>query len=135
MPRESVFMIRSALLYLLIAVAAGSVLYLENRLTAVEIGAGSLFVIHVYSAMYGWFLQMVMGAAFWIFPKYLEQPTRGNPYWIRSAIAGLTIGIPMVMAERLGLVPGGAGIWLIVISVLSMIGITTARVISYGNRK
>ncbi len=69
MPRLSVWMIRAALLYLSAGFLFGGLL-LFNKGTAVDGSFWRLLPVHIELLLFGWMLQLAMGAAFWIVPRF-----------------------------------------------------------------
>jgi heme/copper-type cytochrome/quinol oxidase subunit 1 len=119
MPRLTRYFIKTALVYLAVAVAIG--LLLAARST-VDLPAELLALTPVYFHLFmvGWVMQLIFGMLFWMLPKYSRERPRGHERLAWAAYilinAGLilrVIGEPLV-AVRSDL---GAG-WLLVLSAL-----------------
>ena len=95
MPRVSVWFVRSSLVCLLLGFTLGAVM-----LAAKGTGDGGviprLLPIHIELLLVGWMLQLAMGVAQWILPRFgVQGVARGSaPAWI--AFAALNIGLALV---------------------------------------
>lgn len=80
MPRLSCWLIRLALVDLVLGFAAGA-LMLTWKAVTLPLWAPRLWPAHVELLLFGWTLQLAMGVAFWIFPRF--QGARGDerPAW------------------------------------------------------
>lgn len=77
MPTVSVFLIRTAFIYLLTGIGIGTALLIEKGVSfAPQIWL--LLPVHIELLLSGWLLQFVMGVAYWMFPKFLTIKARGN---------------------------------------------------------
>jgi hypothetical protein len=95
MPSVSVWFIRSALLYLLAGYSIGALL-----LTAKGVGVPAPLVVwrwlpvHFELLLVGWLVQLVMGVAYWIFPRIGMTPqARGREGLAWLALALLNGGL------------------------------------------
>ncbi|WP_101071732.1 hypothetical protein [Rhodohalobacter barkolensis] len=86
MPSQSIWMIRSSLLYLLLSVSVGT-LILIHKVIAVHPFIWALLPAHYEMAIWGWVVQLAMGTAYWMFPKKLSEPRRG-PGWAGWLVFG-----------------------------------------------
>lgn len=117
MPTLTRWMVRTALVYLVLALLAGIVLGLRSAFGLDWIPAGiTPAYFHLY--MVGWVAMLIFGIVFWMFPKYtMEKPRRSEPLgWLVYALinAGL---IMRVFAESLAK-PGIVWSWMLVVSAL-----------------
>lgn len=128
MPRVSLWFLRASLLYLALAFTLGALLLWDK---GIPLGppVSLLRPLHVEVALVGWVLQLVMGTAYWIFPRFGMTPAqrgREDLAWIAFGLvnvglwaAGLTgpLGLaPSVatagrVAEALAAVFMGVNIW------------------------
>jgi hypothetical protein len=69
MPRLSVYMIRAALLHLGIGITIGALMLFEKGVSFAP-GVWRLLGAHVEIVLFGWTMQLVMGVAFWILPRF-----------------------------------------------------------------
>lgn len=101
MPDLTRWFIKTALIYLVLALLIGALvaLYPIGRLPP---WIAALSPVYVHLLTVGWVTQMIFGVAYWMFPKYSRESPRGNEtlwqtsYW--SLNAGLVmriIGEPM----------------------------------------
>jgi len=89
-------MIRTALVDLVIALLLGAVL-LTHKAIPIHPAIWMLFPLHIELALYGWFVQFVLGVAYWIFPRFLEGAKRGNPFEGEMVYYALNTGILLVI--------------------------------------
>lgn len=80
MPRLSVFFIRAALIYLLLAFTIGGWL-LVNKGMMFSPWIWRWLPAHMEFALMGWMVQLAMGVAFWILPRFARRAARG-PSWL-----------------------------------------------------
>ena len=90
MPRLSCWFIRAALIYLLIGVTFGGLILLHKG-RPVHPLLWRLLPLHIELLLFGWIVQLVMGVAFWIFPRFLRQ--RGNVKLAWVAFGLLNLGV------------------------------------------
>ena len=87
MPRETVWMLRAALVHLVAGFALGAMLLVAKE-WPIGLSAGDWLAIHRDVVLIGWMVQVVLGVAYWILPKHPREPIRG-PRW--AAIAGAAL--------------------------------------------
>lgn len=92
MPRLSVWFIRLALAYLATGFTFGALL-LANKGLAFAPLLWRLRPAHIELLLVGWMVQLAMGVAFWILPRF--QASRGDvrPAWLALALINLGIGL------------------------------------------
>ena len=77
MPTVSIYLIRSAFIYLILGIGIGTLLLIDKGFSfAPQIWF--LLPIHIELLLSGWLLQFLMGVAYWMFPKFITGKTRGN---------------------------------------------------------
>ncbi len=96
MPRLSVWMLRAALLHLGLGVTFGSLL-LWNKGSSLEPHIGLLISGHMDGMLLGWMVQLVMGTAFWVLPRFSGPARYGRPVWFWLAFGLLNSGVILVM--------------------------------------
>ena len=111
MPRLSVWMIRTALLYLGLGFTWGA-LMLYQKGAPLEPGLLRLLPLHIEFVLVGWTVQLAMGIAFWILPRFARGAVRGNEGLVRVAYILLNGGVLSV----------GVGAWLHAPDVISLLG-------------
>jgi len=110
MPRLSVWFIRSALIYLALGFTLGGLL-LANKGWPLASWMWSLLPSHIEFVMIGWTLQLVMGVAFWILPRFSREPRRGNMPLAWASYGLLNVGIALSIG--ITLFPGVTGLALL----------------------
>jgi heme/copper-type cytochrome/quinol oxidase subunit 1 len=86
-PSLSCWFIRAALVHLAVGFTLGAVLLFHKGVPLYP-AAWQLLPPHIEFLLLGWTLQLAMGVAFWILPRYLQGPERGN-----VALAWLAFGL------------------------------------------
>ena len=92
MPRLSIWMIRAALLYLAVGFTFGGLLLFHKGLPLSPV-LWSLLPAHIEFLLFGWTVQLIMGVAFWILPRFSREPRRGNLPLACMAFALLNLGV------------------------------------------
>lgn len=87
MPRLSRWFIRASLLYLAVGFTFGTAL-LFHKGVPFHASVWRLLAPHMEFMLLGWTVQLAMGVAFWILPRFLQGPERGN-----EAMAWLAFGL------------------------------------------
>lgn len=96
MPRLSIWMIRTALLHLLLGFTIGALL-LANKGVLIHPFLWRLLPIHIELLFLGWTLQLALGVAFWILPRFQNARPRAGLAW--AAYGLLNLGIALVAAS------------------------------------
>lgn len=100
MPRLSIYFIRTALIYLLLGFTAGGLLLVQKG-TNVAPQLWLLLPLHIEWVFMGWIVQLAMGVAFWILPRFPLPPVRGNEAIVRLAYLLSNIGILLILFQSL----------------------------------
>lgn len=95
MPRLSVWFLRSALVYLACGFTAGG-LVLFHKGMALHAVVWQLLPLHIEFVLIGWTVQLAMGIVFWIGPRLMHGPARGNERLIWVAYGALNSGVLLV---------------------------------------
>lgn len=138
MPAQTVYMLRLSLCYLTLAVAIGSIL-LYHKVQPLHPGVWALLPLHFEAAIWGWFIQFVMGTAYWMFPRRLEGDARGSILLAWCMVAFFNTGLLLLIAgyfpaiEFLKLKAVGRAV--ITCSILLFGWLIWNRVVSYRNLK
>ena len=77
MPRLSQWFIRLALLHLVLGFTFGA-LMLANKGLPLHPALWRLLPLHIELLLVGWTMQLALGVAFWILPRFLTDQPRGN---------------------------------------------------------
>ncbi len=92
MTRLSVWTVRAALLYLGVGLLIGA-LMLTQKGVPLDPRLLLWLPVHIEVVLIGWTLQLAMGIAFWILPRFSNAPRYGNQTFGWLAFAALNIGI------------------------------------------
>ena len=96
MPRLSVWFIRASLIYLLLGFFFGALLLAQKGIPFYT-PVWYLFPLHMEFLLVGWLIQLTMGVAFWVIPRFSSGSSRGpvRLVWVSFALlnAGILIGI------------------------------------------
>jgi heme/copper-type cytochrome/quinol oxidase subunit 1 len=102
MPRISVFMIRSALIQLALGGTLGALMFLHKGTNALPF-AFRFYTAHVEMMLFGWTLQLALGVAAWILPRFSQAPKYGRLGLAWAAWAMLNSGVLCVSAQSFGI--------------------------------
>lgn len=92
MPRLSVLLIRSALIYLALGFSFG-MLMLFNKGVSIDARLWRLLPAHIEFLLIGWTAQLIMGVGFWILPRFARGPSRGSETSVWIAFVLINIGV------------------------------------------
>lgn len=98
MPRLSVYFVRASLIYLLIGFTFGGLL-LANKGIMISPVIWALLPIHIELAFVGWMIQLAMGIAFWILPRFSRGSPRGDERLSWLAFVFVNTGILFVALQ------------------------------------
>ncbi len=116
MPRLSQWYVRSALVYLLLGFTIGA-LMLSNKGLPLHPALWRLLPAHIEFLLVGWVLQLALGIAFWMLPRFWHGPPRGGELGVRLAYPLLNLGLWLVV---LGTVLGAPAITITLGRVLEL---------------
>lgn len=92
MPRLSRWFIRASLIHLTAGFTLGGLLLIQ-KVTTVHPLLWRLMPAHGELLLIGWILQLTMGVAYWILPRFSRPPVRGNAVAAYSAFFLLNAGV------------------------------------------
>ncbi len=110
MPAPSRWMIRCSLVYLLVGFVIGGAVLVSKAYPAYS-AVWLLLPVHIEVMIFGWIIQLTMGTAYWILPRFLEGESRGNPLLSKLMVAALNAGIILNVLSYLDLFSGPDLIW------------------------
>ena len=110
MPRLSIWLIRAALFYLLLGFTFGALILIQKG-TNLFPTVWQLLPLHIEFLLFGWTLQLIMGTAFWILPRFAQEPKRGNETFVGAAFGLLNLGLVLVVGSVVA--PGAFGLFLL----------------------
>jgi hypothetical protein len=93
MPRLSIYLIRTALLHLLLGFTLGALL-LANKGILIHPLIWRLLPIHIEILLLGWTVQLALGVAFWILPRFQNARPRAALAWVAYLL--LNLGVALV---------------------------------------
>jgi cbb3-type cytochrome oxidase subunit 1 len=106
MTRLSVWTVRAALLYLGAGFLIGALMLTQKGLPF-DPALLRMLPMHIEFVLVGWTLQLAMGVAFWILPRFSREPRYGNQIFGWLAFALLNIGVLCAgLGQWLGASPG-----------------------------
>ena len=100
MPPLTTWYTRSALLHLLLGFTFGA-LMLANKGIPFNPLLWRLRAAHIELLLLGWLVQLVLGVAYWIVPRFWVQPPRGNRFGAYLAFGLLNLGVWLVALQTL----------------------------------
>lgn len=92
MPRLTIWAIRAALLYLALGFTFGGLLLFHKGVPISPL-LWRLLSAHIDFLLFGWTVQLVIGVAYWILPRFSREPRRGNVPLAWTAVVSLNIGV------------------------------------------
>src|SRR5512136_1835600 len=92
MTRLSVWTVRTAFLYLGVGFLLGALMLTQKRLPF-DPAMLRLLRLHIEFVLFGWTLQLGMGIAFWILPRFSHEPRYGNQTFGWLAFVLLNVGV------------------------------------------
>jgi len=98
MPRLSVWFVRASFIHLFLGSTFGG-LILANKGIPFAPWTWSLLPAHIESLLLGWMVQLAMGVAYWILPRFRSGPPRGNVNLAWVALVLLNAGIVIVALQ------------------------------------
>jgi cbb3-type cytochrome oxidase subunit 1 len=109
--RLSVWPVRTAMLYLGVGFLIGALMLFEKG-ARIDPSWLRLLPLHVEFVLIGWTLQLAMGMAFWILPRFCRGAAHGNQ----------TLGWMAYGLLNIGALSVGIGLWLNVPPIVPLIG-------------
>jgi cbb3-type cytochrome oxidase subunit 1 len=97
MPRLSQWFVRAAFMYLLLGFTVGALLLAHKGLPLHPV-LWSWLPAHIEFLLFGWVVQLTMGMAFWILPRYWQRPRRPKEGYAQIVFVLLNLGIWLVVA-------------------------------------
>lgn len=97
MPRLTQWMIRTALIYLLLGFTVGALL-LTHKGIPLHPALWSWLPAHIEFLLMGWIVQLTMGVGYWILPRYWGIPRLPKEMYGQVAFGLLNLGIWLVVA-------------------------------------
>lgn len=121
MPRLSQWLVRTALVYLLLGFTVGALLLAHKGIMLHPL-LWRWLPAHIEFLLMGWVVQLTMGVAFWILPRYWKKARRPNESLVYLAWCLLNLGIWLVIAGS----TLRAGRWVLLVGRLAESGAIVA---------
>lgn len=93
MPRLSVWLIRTALVYLVVGFGLGAVMLTFKVTPFTPVLIARLRPLHVELLTLGWTMNLALGVAYWILPRRASDGERGSETVVALAWAMLNVGV------------------------------------------
>jgi hypothetical protein len=90
MPRLSAWFVRAALIYLALGFTLGMLL-LANKGIPLSPYVWQLLPAHIEFLFIGWTVQLALGVAFWILPRWQTQRGNVRPAWVAFLLLNMGI--------------------------------------------
>ncbi|MCC6190831.1 MAG: hypothetical protein IT318_17540 [Anaerolineales bacterium] len=98
MPRASLWFIRTGLLALAAGFTLGALLLLNKGLPIYP-GLWRLLPAHIELLLVGWTLNLALGVAYWILPRFIRGAPRGPGWPVWAAYGLLNVGVILACVE------------------------------------
>lgn len=134
MPAPSRWMIKASMIYMFSGFTIGALILISKVYSELS-AVWDLLTIHIEVSIFGWIIQLTMGTAYWILPRYLQTKSRGNPMLASAMVTILNLGILINIASYLNILSSSAtilGRFLEVGAVALFIGLHWNRAVSYN---
>ncbi len=107
MPTLTRWFIKTALVYLVVALLVGA-LYVTRNLIELPPIVDALGPVYFHLFMVGWVTQLIIGVAYWMFPKFsMEKPRGSEPLgWVVFALLNIGLALRAIGEPLLSSVPG-----------------------------
>ncbi len=122
MPLLTRWYIKTSLVYLVLALVAGLILAGQS-VWNVPPPAFSLFPTYLHLLVEGWVTMLIIGVAFWMFPKYLPDLPRGNETLAWAGYLLLNAGLVLrTIAEPVnGVILSPGSLWGILLAFAALL--------------
>jgi cbb3-type cytochrome oxidase subunit 1 len=119
MPTVTRLFLKTALLFFILALLSGVAVMARPLLNLPRFFAG-LTPVYFHLFMVGWITQLIIGIAYWMFPRYSREQPRGSDRLIWATYGLLNLGLLLrVIAEPAQIAtPAPAWGWLLAFSAL-----------------
>lgn len=118
MPPLTRWLIKTALVYLVLSLIAGVVLA-ARMIWSLPLPAAGLDAVYLHLFMVGWVTQLIFGVAYWMFPTYSREAPRRSPL-LGSVVYGLlNAGLVLRAVGEVGRTTrGDVWSWLLLLSAV-----------------
>jgi hypothetical protein len=114
MPTLTRWFLKTALVYLIIALLTGALLA-GRAIWALPPLVLALTPVYFHMFMVGWVTQLIFGVVFWMFPKYSKEQPRGHERlgWTVYGLLNLGLALRVVSEPVNTILPGSFWGWLL----------------------
>ncbi len=98
MPRLSAWFVRASLIYLAVGFFFGALILVQKGIPFYA-PVWNLFPLHMEFLLVGWLIQLAMGIAFWIIPRFSSGSPRGPVGLVWLSFALLNTGILITILQ------------------------------------
>lgn len=98
MPRLSVWFVRASLIYLATGLFFGALILAQKGIPFYA-PVWKLFPLHMEFLLVGWLIQLAMGVAFWVIPRFSNGSSRGPVGLVWASFALLNTGILITVLQ------------------------------------
>jgi cbb3-type cytochrome oxidase subunit 1 len=119
MPLLTRWFVRTAMVYLVLALLVGVALMAQN-VTELPPVVSALSPVYFHLFMVGWVAQLIFGIGYWLFPTYTKEKPRGSERLAKATYALLNLGLVMrAISEPINTVtPQALWGWLLALSAI-----------------
>ena len=93
MPLPTIWLVRAALVHLLIGTALGALLLVTKADLGTPHWVARTWPLHGEMMLLEWMVQLAMGVAYWILPTHAPQPVRGRAAPVMAAALLINAGV------------------------------------------
>jgi len=129
MPTPSRWMIKASMLYMLIGFVIGAMI-LISKVYPEYSSVWNLLTVHIEVGIFGWIIQLTMGTAYWILPRFLKTKSRGNPKLALAMVGMLNLGILINVASYVSILHSSA----IILGRVLELGAVALFIVLHWNR-
>ncbi|MBM9591199.1 hypothetical protein JWG41_12120 [Leptospira sp. 201903075] len=133
LPIQSIWLIRVSLIYLIFGSSLGAII-MVNKAIFLDPRIWNLLPFHYTILIWGFFIQLIMGTAYWMFPKFLLERPRGATWQAWVIFYSYNLGLILYFIAKF-IIPFDPlallGKILIFFGLVIFIKLTWVRTISY----
>lgn len=122
MPRITRIFVKTALAYFVAAMALGLLLALRPLLPGGWLdGLGGVWPVYWHLFMLGWVTQLIMGIAYWMFPRFSREQPRGSDRlaWVTYALLNGGLLLRAIAEPQLQRPP--AALWAMLVAAAALL--------------
>lgn len=115
MPSLTRWFLKTALIYLILALCTGILLSLPGT-----VSIPGLFPVYFHMLTFGWLTQLIFGVALWMFPKYSMARPRGHEWlgWATFILLNTGLILRVIFEPLHGTMPSSLSSWMLVTAAL-----------------